>query len=353
MSNIGVVESPAAWRATDMGSSNHWKRRFEPGEIAEIDAGLRHAQKSGAALGALTTEQFPLPGFSSVLAELRGHLETGAGVFLYKGFPVEQYSVDELRLIYWGLAVHLGTPVTQSKFGDLLGDVRDMGVDDKSHAGRGYTSSGTLSFHSDAADVTGLFCLQVAKQGGGSMLASSVAVHNEIAQTRPDLLAVLYAPFHWSWRGQNKPTESAIYIQPVYGVQDGNFASRLLRSSINYSSQEEGAPPQTDAQTEALDYLETVVRKPEFHFEMMFEPGDIQFVNNHVIYHARRAFEDDPDTGQHRHLLRLWLSMPNSRRLPASFSGIYKDQSPGAVRGGYPKHDVDAVYETPQQELVD
>ena len=184
MSNIGVVESPAAWRATDMGSSNHWKRRFEPGEIAEIDAGLRHAQKSAAALGALTTEQFPLPGFSSVLAELRGHLETGAGVFLYKGFPVEQYSVDELRLIYWGLAVHLGTPVTQSKFGDLLGDVRDMGVDEKSHAGRGYTSSGTLSFHSDAADVTGLFCLQVAKQGGGSMLASSVAVHNEIAQTR-------------------------------------------------------------------------------------------------------------------------------------------------------------------------
>ena len=25
---------------------------------------------------------------------------------------------------------------------------------------------------------------------------------------------------------------------------------------------------------------------------MSFAPGDIQFVNNHVIYHARSAFED-------------------------------------------------------------
>ena len=40
---------------------------------------------------------------------------------------------------------------------------------------------------------------------------------------------------------------------------------------------------------------------------MQFEPGDIQLISNHVILHARTAYEDDPDAP--RHLLRLWLSL--------------------------------------------
>ena len=48
----------------------------------------------------------------------------------------------------------------------------------------------------------------------------------------------------------------------------------------------------------------------------------MQFVNNHVIYHARSAFEDD-DEGHHRLLLRLWLSMPNSRALPAGHEVLW------------------------------
>ena len=348
MNRIGEVDSPAAWRARDMESATHWRRRLEAEEIDEIDAGFRHAKAAGGKLGRLSRDQFPLPRVSTVLADIRDKLETGPGINLLKGFPAEKYSVDDLRLIYWGLAIHLGTPVEQSKYGDLLGDVRDMGVDEKSHGGRGYTSSGNLSFHSDGADVTGLFCLQTAKRGGGSLIASSVAIHNKIARDRPDVLAVLYEPYCWSWRGQNKPEDPSFYTQPVYGQKDGHFISRYLRSTIDFSREEPGAMPQSEEQVEALDYLDSVIADPEFYFEMMFEPGDIQFVNNHVIYHARREFEDDPSTGRHRHLLRLWLSMPNSRPLPASFGALYKDQSAGAVRGGYPGHAAKPLYETPE-----
>ena len=31
----------------------------------------------------------------------------------------------------------------------------------------------------------------------------------------------------------------------------------------------------------------------ELCFEMTLEPGDMQLINNHVIYHGRTAFEDD------------------------------------------------------------
>lgn len=348
MSGITEINSPAAWQANDMPAATHWRRHLKASEIEEIDAGLRHAKSVGGALGNLTKDQFPLPTVSNLLADMREKLETGPGIDLLKGFPVDRYTMEELRLIYWGLAVHLGMPVEQSKYGDLLGDVRDMGVDEKSHGGRGYTSSGNLTFHSDAADVTGLFCLQTAQQGGGSLIASSVAIHNRIARDRPDLLAVLYQPYCWSWRGQNKPDDPTFYTQPVYGQRDGHFVSRYLRSTIDFSREEPGATPQTAQQVEALDYLDSVIADPEFYFEMMFEPGDIQFVNNHVIYHARREFDDDPSTKRHRHLLRLWLSMPNSRPLPASFGALYRDQSAGAVRGGYPGHAAENLYETPE-----
>ena len=51
------------------------------------------------------------------------------------------------------------------------------------------------------------------------------------------------------------------------------------------------------------------------------QPGDMQFINNHTILHARGAFEDweDEKDGGKRHLLRTWISPPNGRsvkRLP-------------------------------------
>jgi hypothetical protein len=51
----------------------------------------------------------------------------------------------------------------------------------------------------------------------------------------------------------------------------------------------------------------------ELCFEMTLSPGDIQFLDSHVTYHGRTPFEDDKEAGQDRLLLRLWLSMPNSR----------------------------------------
>ena len=65
-----------------------------------------------------------------------------------------------------------------------------------------------------------------------------------------------------------------------------------------------------------------------------FVPGDIQLLNNHVIFHGRTAYEDDSATQQDRLLFRLWLAMPNSRRLPQGFETLWGSIEPGALRGG-------------------
>ena len=74
----------------------------------------------------------------------------------------------------------------------------------------------------------------------------------------------------------------------------------------------------------------------QLRHDMAFEPGDIQFLHNHQILHARTGFRDSER--QRRHLLRLWLSLDDTDGwdLPPNFSfGRYAniDRKMGPVGG--------------------
>jgi hypothetical protein len=53
---------------------------------------------------------------------------------------------------------------------------------------------------------------------------------------------------------------------------------------------------------------------------MILEPGDIQLLSNTHVFHARTAYKDYPPGSMdeqggervRRHLMRLWLSVPES-----------------------------------------
>jgi hypothetical protein len=66
---------------------------------------------------------------------------------------------------------------------------------------------------------------------------------------------------------------------------------------------------------------------------MSFMPGDIQFLHNHTILHARTGYEDWPEAERKRHLLRLWLAPPAARPLPPVFAECYGGVAVGD-RGG-------------------
>ena len=93
----------------------------------------------------------------------------------------------------------------------------------------------------------------------------------------------------------------------------------------------ERAPEVTKAQWQALDELADIAE--EISLSMQLLPGDMQFLNNHVIYHSRSRFEDDPANGYERCLLRVWLSVPN-RALPESHKVLWREVEPGRPRGG-------------------
>ncbi len=52
---------------------------------------------------------------------------------------------------------------------------------------------------------------------------------------------------------------------------------------------------------------------------MDLEPGDMQFVNNYHVLHARTAYVDDRAAGRVRHLKRLWLETRVLEQRPRHF----------------------------------
>jgi len=343
---MDAIQEPSTWMGESIQSSATWIYHLSDEDIAEIRSASAQSVSNGVSLDQLNRENFPLPHFASRLEILLEELEDGLGLYLLRGFPSNEHSKQELRRIFWGIGLYCGTAVSQSKRGDVLGDVQDIGTSHDGPNFRGYTSNGELTYHSDAADVTALFCLHPAKEGGLSRIVSLSAVHNQILEERPDLLTELYQPYHWGRQGNELPGQSAYYTQPIFSVHNGRFAGRYTRTHIRTAELGGHTPPLTDNQSEALSLIDEICERPEFQLTMMFEPGDIQFLNNHLTLHTRTAFSDFDEPSRKRHLLRLWLSPPNSRELPPGFEPFFGSTEAGVPRGGFPGHGNDIVFQT-------
>ena len=90
----------------------------------------------------------------------------------FKGFPVDDFDLDELRLVYLGLGCHFGRPTSQSAMGDLVGDVINVG--DKDRNDRAYRSRRKLMLHTDRCNHIGMLCIRPAMRGGEGSYGSAL-----------------------------------------------------------------------------------------------------------------------------------------------------------------------------------
>ncbi|OGA21530.1 MAG: hypothetical protein A3I02_13360 [Betaproteobacteria bacterium RIFCSPLOWO2_02_FULL_67_26] len=330
------IVAPFAWNGAALQRRTDWIRPFKPAELAEIDAALRAVRRRGLDWVDVTREDFPLPAFSAELAGIAQELETGRGMILLRGLPLA-YPPDDLRMAYWGIGAHLGTAVSQGGRGELLGIVEDEGREVENTRRRGSKTSGSLPFHADRCDVVGLLCVRKAKSGGLSRIASAAAIHNEVLRRRPDLLDAFYADWYNSRQGDERPGESRAYPKPIFGFRDGHFTGLFSPAYIQFAQEYPEVPRLTRQQEEALDLFGAL--SDELALDMAFEPGDIQLLNNHLIYHARTRYDDYAEQHRKRLLLRLWLAVPGSRPLPGGYELLFGGIEAGAVRGGVPARD--------------
>jgi hypothetical protein len=300
---------PAAWRGADLAPHpERWTDVLEADAIAELEAAARVVEARGLALGAVHREDFPLPTLAPRIRGWARELWDGRGFLRVRGLPVERWGEARASLVFWGIGQHLGRPGAQNPQGELLGHVTDTGEEATNPHVRRYRTAGDIAFHCDLADVVGLLCLRTARRGGASRIASSVAIHDAILRTRPDLLPRLYEPFLLDSRDEQRPGARPWIPVPPCRQEGGRLSFFWHTDYFGSVVRHPEAPPFTAQEREILALVEELAGSPELRLDMQFEPGDVQLLSNHTVVHARTAYEDDPAAP--RHLLRLWLSLP-------------------------------------------
>jgi len=330
------THGPRAWTADEVRQDASWVQRLSAAEVEGFDQALAHARRVNKPLLAMDQADFPLSDASrTALERAVATTQTGFGMCLVKGFPVDRWSEADTRLAYWGMSLYMGVGRTQNRASQVMNDVRDEGGDYKVKGGRGYNTNAGLDFHQDSCDVVGLLCRRTAKSGGMSKVISSMQLRREVQRLRPDLMAVLQRPFFHSYQGTQDPSQPPFYSCPIFGDDPEFFVARTNRKNTDAAQRDFPEVPRLTAlQTEALDLFDQLMPSPLLCYLMELERGDMQLLNNYVTLHSRTPFEDFEQADEKRHLLRLWLSIPSSQPLPPAFEEYFGDVRAGAVRGG-------------------
>ena len=290
------VNTASAWVPSDFPISATWSFDLSETERATL-INLGQGRSNSAGVDELTAKA---SGWARMLSN-------GPGFLRVRKFPVDELSVVELERAFVELGRLIGTPVGQDRNGSLITHIRDERLPPGPGVRR-YQTNLSQGFHSDASDIVGLLCIQAAKSGGMSRIVSAHTIYNEFARHAPLLLELLYEPMPWSRHTEQREGETPYFeLAPISDV-NGVPRISVIPWFIRQSQEHPAAPRLTEPQLAALDLFDSLTSLPDFQVTMQFERGDLQWLNNTCILHARDAYVDHKQLEQRRHMARVWLT---------------------------------------------
>ena len=305
------IDAPSAWRRGDL--------RTEDYRVALSGAALDEIRRAADELREFPLptilrrpEEFVMPTCQAAVAEVRRVLASGVRFAIIDRLPLAEIGTEAVTAIYWLLAAMVARPVAQSLDGKLIYDVRDTGR--AALPGSGVRPDQTnieLKFHTDNSynhtppDTVVLLCLKPAERGGHSRVASFHTLYNALLARHPECLARLYRPFWFDRQREFHAGETPVFAAPVFTAGEelqARFSAHQIRGG--YALKGESLDDEGAAAVAALiDLFDDDTLSADFDLE----PGQLQFVDNRVLGHARTEFTNFPEPERRRHLVRLWL----------------------------------------------
>lgn len=280
----------------------------------EIRAAMEFVRANGLNLETVEQEDFRVPRFARAVPELRRRLDSGCGIVVLRGIDLDPYDDGETGVVTWGLGNYIGRPIRQALARDRrLFSVTDRGsgYGDPTRIGattaesRPHTDNGCLEPRPPC--YIGLLCVHQAASGGTSSVLSAVTVHNTFLRDRPDLIGLLYEPFHFkppqlhAW-----PKGPATIVKPIFERVDGELRIHYARVMVEPGMAMAGTPL-TARQREALDLLDDILARDDLAFAHALQRGEFLVINNLTTVHGRGAYADAPQANGRRLLQRIWL----------------------------------------------
>ena len=326
-----LIKNKSAWYGPEEENKDDWIYVLDDEDIDELDLETQNFINNGSKIEEISHKNFKLKNIQKKIQEkIDQELKFGRGFSLVRGMPVKSWSKMKIYVAYMGFCSFFGNFRVQNKKGHLLGHIKDLGKDTHNDFNaRVYETSYRQTFHSDRSDIVALLCLNKAKKGGESLLVSSMTIYNEILKNYPEYIQILFEPFPVDRRGEEGPGQKPYSMSPIFYKNGKNITSYFLKQYFESAKRFKDLKI-TKKQEEAVELVDKLSNDKSLYMRMSFEPGDIQLIYNHTLFHDRMAYEDYQEEERKRHLLRLWISAFNDQEL----SAYYEDRW-GSVEVGY------------------
>ena len=314
------IDGPSAWRRGDL-STEDYRIALPGAALDEIRRAADELREFPLPTVLRRPEEFTLPNCRLAMEEVRCVLDHGVRFAIVDRLPLDEIGSEAATALYWLLASMVARPVAQSLDGKLIYDVRDTGR--AALPGSGVRPDQTnieLKFHTDNSynrappDTIVLLCLKPAQEGGHSRVASFHTLYNALLARRPECLPRLYRPFWFDRQREFHEGEPPVFAAPVFTAGDelhARFSAHQIRGGYALKGaafDDEGAA--------AMAALLALFDDEALSADFDLEPGQLQFVDNRVLGHARTEFADFPEPERRRHLVRLWLREDGRRAYP-------------------------------------
>lgn len=163
------------------------------------------------------------------------------------------------------------------------------------------------------------------------MIASAMTVYNELLGEYRSAVGLLYKDYPLFLKGEEPRGDSPVSASPIYSFYDGYLSCRFVSGLVEQGAEVSGIPLST-VDRSVLELMQTIPAGPQNCYEMSLIPGDIQFLNNSTVLHARSAFDDPGSPGAGRHFLRLWINVTDGRPADPNLFSFYRNGVPPRVQ---------------------
>ncbi|KAH8670608.1 hypothetical protein BGZ61DRAFT_497744 [Ilyonectria robusta] len=279
-------------------------------DIADIEAAVKHFQGLGLARGFANPETFPLSEeLASRLRAITSRVYDGRGFHRIRGLDTSRYTEEERVIAYAGITSYVADErarnidhIRDRSFANPMGDKLkplELAV--------------SMTFHTDidVGDILSMFIQSTPLSGGEQYIASISSVYNYIAQREPEVLKALADDWYWerSFRPEVNKEITRVFNRPLLAFEDDhlqiNFAATFVGGNPAYDLSDD-APPLTPEKRRALVVIQEAAKAT--CLRLTPEPGDMIFINNYAMLHARATWTDSmDDVWKQRYVMRLWL----------------------------------------------
>ncbi|KAH8909178.1 Clavaminate synthase-like protein [Coniochaeta sp. PMI_546] len=286
---------------------------LDDSDLGEIDLhALPRFKKLGLDGDEANRHNFDLPTVKEKLERAAINVHQGCGVSIIRGLDPAHHSPEDNLTLFLALSDFIGdVKGVQNRNGDMITHITDARQWNAPYSMRhGIHTTDDLPFHNDmGTDILALQVRQCAREGGHTYVASAGKIFCELVARHPDTIETLTRA-DWPIQVSTRPNR---FVQvPLLQWYQGKIMINLdpgrlgLHPAIARHFGGEVVPPLTPSQQEALSVVSSIAT--EHRLRLDTQPGDLVFINNWALLHARSSYKDcDEESGPRRHLVRLWL----------------------------------------------